>query len=387
MATTTAPLRDQTRLLAMSLAHFLNDGYVNYLPGVLPVLLSNLHIPLALVGSLVLVLQLTSFLQPLSGILADRFGGKAFALGGLALNAIAAALVGIAPNYGTLLLLLLLASLGSTLFHPQALAGARTLSQRAHGTGMSIFLVGGELGRGVWPVLAGLLVVALGLKGLLLLAIPGLLAVVGLARFLPSLPPQPSAGSPLRHVWRSSVLLLILYVGIRSLIAAGVSTFVPLIWHQAGGSLVGGASLVSVMLVIGILGNLAGGWLSDRWGRRPVLVASGVLSALSLIAYLEATGIALWLSLAVLGIAVFCTAPVTMLIGQDLFPENRSLGSGIALGVGSALGAVGVLLLGLIAAWLGLLAPVRLLIVMALISTPLAWWLTASSGAPSQLSR
>ncbi|MHB1434110.1 MAG: hypothetical protein ACYCVZ_18590, partial [Streptosporangiaceae bacterium] len=36
----------------------------------------------------------------------------------------------------------------------------------------------------------------------------------------------------------------------------------------------------------------------------------------------------------------------TVLIGQDIFPENRSMGSGIALGLANAIGAVLVLGIG-----------------------------------------
>ena len=47
-----------------------------------------------------------------------------------------------------------------------------------------------------------------------------------------------------------------------------------------------------------------------------------------------------------LGIALFSALPVSVLAGQDIFPENRSLGSGIALGLGNSLGALLLLAFG-----------------------------------------
>ncbi len=44
---------------------------------------------------------------------------------------------------------------------------------------------------------------------------------------------------------------------------------------------------------------------------------------------------------------MFLTASPTVLIGQDIFPENRSMGSGIALGLANGIGAFLVLALGL----------------------------------------
>ncbi|MST32128.1 hypothetical protein GHK86_05230 [Acidimicrobiaceae bacterium USS-CC1] len=40
------------------------------------------------------------------------------------------------------------------------------------------------------------------------------------------------------------------------------------------------------------------------------------------------------------------TMSPTILIGQDIFPENRSMGSGIALGLANGIGALLVLAIG-----------------------------------------
>jgi FSR family fosmidomycin resistance protein-like MFS transporter len=378
----TADRSSRPTLSVMAWAHFLNDGYVNYLPAVLPVLLGKLDIPLALVGSLILALQgLGSILQPFMGWGADRVGGRIFVLTGLGLSMLGASLIGLAPNYGLLLVLLLVAGLGNSLFHPQALASARTLAQGRAGLMMSIFLIGGEFGRGVWPSVAGLLVAGLGLHGLWLFAIPGVLTLVLLAWLAPSLQPQPRRAA--LTAWgeqRGAVLALVGFVGLRATAMFGVVTFVPLLWHERGGSLIGGASLISVMLVVGIVGNLAGGALADRIGRRPVLISSSLLSALFLAFFLFAHGLWLWVALGLLGVAVFATAAVTMLVGQDLFPESQSLGSGIALGVGNTLGAVVVFALGFASSQYGIDAVLWFIAGLSVLGLPLAWTLPERAG-------
>lgn len=367
----------QVELPALTWAHFLNDGYINYLPAILPVLLGQLNIPIALVGSLILALQgFGSILQPFIGRQADRIGGHKFILVGLSLSAIGASFIGLAPNYWVLIALLVVAGLGNALFHPQALASARSVSHNQAGLKMSVFLVGGELGRGVWPSVAGLLVMWLGLHSLWLFAIPGALTLLLLNRFTPQL--EAETPKKVQAAWssqRGPILSLISFVSLRGMVMFGVVTFVPLIWHDHGGSLIGGASLISVMLVVGILGNLIGGALADRIGRRPILVGSSILSAAFLLMYLYAQGFWLWISLGLLGIAVFSTAPVTMLIGQDLFPKSRSMGSGIALGVGNALGAIAVFGLGFVAASYGVQAPLWWLVGFALLGLPFAFLL------------
>ena len=73
--------------------------------------------------------------------------------------------------------------------------------------------------------------------------------------------------------------------------------------------------------------------------------------------FTQAAGVWLWLICAALGIVLFATLPLTILVAQDLLPENRSLGSGLALGLANALGAVGVMAVGPLAQWWDVRAP------------------------------
>jgi FSR family fosmidomycin resistance protein-like MFS transporter len=367
------------QLGALTWAHFLNDGYVNYLPAILPLLLSQFNIPIVLVGTLIFATQgIGSLMQPLTGLWADHRGGRGFVLAGLAMSAIGASLLGIAPNYPVLLLLLVVIGLGNSFFHPQALATTRSLTERHEAIHMSLFLVGGELGRGIWPGLAGLLVAWLGLHGLWVFAIPGALTIALLSIFAPSLNPRiETNGIGVTQPQHGKIFALVGFVGLRGMVSYGVATFTPILWHSQGGSLIGGASLISIMLIVGIFGNLSGGFLADRFSRRGVLMASSLLSALFLVYFLYSRGILLWFTLALLGVAVFSTAPITMLIGQDLFPSNRSLASGIALGIGNALGAAAVFGLGFVAGHFSLRAPFWWMAALALLGLPLAWMLTS----------
>ncbi len=340
-----APAR--RRLAALSWTHFLNDGAANYLPGVLPAVLLTLHAPVALAGTIMGTLLLGQSLQPLYGWLSDRVGGRTMIFVGITGTTVGGAAVGLAPGYGSLLLALLLIGLTNSMFHPQALAAVRGLSTGRDGAFMSVFLVGGELGRGVWPVLASLVVVHLGLGALWLLALPALLTLPLLHHYVPRLPARHPDSPPIawRH-HRRALLNVVTYSALRATMMFSLVTFVPLIWHRQGGSLVSGASLVSALLVTGIIGNVAGGHLADRFGRRPVLFAASSLSALLLALFLLSSGPWLWVLLGLIGIALFATLPVTILMGQDILPENRSLGAGLALGLANGCGALAVMALG-----------------------------------------
>jgi len=338
---------DAWRLLGLTWSHLLNDGAANYLPGVLPAVLVSLHDPVRMAGVLIAALTIGQALQPVTGWLADRLGGRTLVVAGLTISSACGGLFGEAHSTWLLVVLLLAVGVGNAMFHPQALAAVRSLAHDRHGLLMSAFLVGGELGRGVWPTVASLVVVHLGLGYLWVVGLPGLLTVPLLARAAPRLPAK--TGSRQRIQWRCHtrpLAVLVAYQSIRSLAIYALVTFIPILWHLHGGSLVSGASIITVMLVVGVVGNLYGGHAADKFGRLHVLVASSLATAVLIVPIIYVQGAWIWVMAAPLGIALFLTMSPSILIGQDIFPENRSMGSGIALGLANGIGALLVLAIG-----------------------------------------
>ncbi len=349
-----AGVSEASALPVLAFAHFLNDGYVNYVPGILPALIVADHIPLALAGSVVLALQgVTSLAQPLVGLWADRRGGRAFIWMGLALSAVGASAVGLAHHLPMLLGLLLLTGVGNTVFHPQALAAA-TSAGGGRGMRLSAFLVGAEVGRGLWPVAVGALVAWAGLRAVPLIALPALIAVPTLALRAPVLPAHAARGADHLRGRLAPAATLVGFSGLRAAAVFGLSTFAPILWTSRGGSLVGGASLLSAMLLVGVVGNLAGGWIADRFGHRlPLLLTS--LAGAALIPLLGlASGPWAFVVMGLSGVVLFAGFPLTMLAAHDLFPESRSMASGLVLGGGNAVGAFAVFALGPLAAAVGI---------------------------------
>lgn len=367
-------------LASMAWAHFLNDGGSNYLPAVLPVILIALHIRLALVGVVMSALLFGQALQPACGWFADRAGGTAFVIVGVTMSTVAGAMVGIAPGYYSLLGVLLLVGVGSALFHPQALAAVREMSTRRQGLYISTFLIGGELGRGLWPMAAAVMVDYFGLRGLLLLALPTILTLPLIKHELPKLRGRPSLPAHRAHLnanfW--PLAAVVGYSSTRAVVMYSLTTFLPLLWKEQGGSLVGGASLITTLLTVGVIGNLGGGHLSDHFSRKSVLGGATALSAGFLTLYLLTSGPVQWLILGALGIAIFSTFPLQILIAQDLLPDNRALGSGLALGFSNGIGAAAMIPLGPLAEHWSIPAVLWMSVGLTLIALVLALILPAT---------
>jgi FSR family fosmidomycin resistance protein-like MFS transporter len=216
---------------------------------------------------------------------------------------------------------------------------------------------------------AGWIVARGGLKDIWLMAVPLLLTWPWMARWVPKVPRKRQTGSPVnwsRHL--KPGLALTIFSGLRSGIIYGVSTFLPILWHDRGGSLVAAASLVTTFIGVGVAGNLGAGAVMDRFGKSVVLWGSTVLSLL-LVALLPLTsGAWLWPLVGLLGITIFASLPVTMLIGQDIFSENPAMGSGVALGLANGLGALLLPLWGLLADHVGISTAMWALAGMAALS-------------------
>ncbi|MES1950342.1 major facilitator superfamily transporter [Salinisphaera sp. S4-8] len=368
----------ERRLLGLSWSHFLNDGAATFLPGILPALLIQMQLSVSLAGTIMAALLVGQGLQPLVGLLGDRFGGRTFVVLGLLGSSAGGAMIGFVDTMPWLIAVLVLIGISNALFHPQALAGVRLLSHQRQGSAMSFFLVGGEIGRGVWPALASLVVVHIGMSYLWLLSIPALFTLPLLWRWAPSLPARQADTTPI--AWRrhaGPLGRLVLFCALRALIIFSVITFVPVLWSQAGGGLTAGASFITVLMVVGVIGNLGGGRLADSQPTRPILIGSMLVSSVLLVAFVVLHGLWLWLVLAALGIALFSTLPLTMLIAQDVLPENRSFGSGLALGLANAMGALAIIALGPVAEHFGAAAPLSLAAAAGLIAAVLAFWLPA----------
>lgn len=366
--------RKSAHLVLLSWAHFLNDGSANYLPGVLPAILLSLHEPIAWAGVLMTALLIGQTLQPFTGVLSDRYGGKAIFILGLLGSAVGGGLIGFSHTLWLLILFLFLIGIGNATFHPQALTLARNASKEGRqGIGMSFFLVGGELGRGVFPFLTSWIVVSIGLHNLWITAVPAIISVPFLFHNSPRLPAKKLDTAKIH--WRShlrGMTYLISFTSLRSVMMYGVVTFIPLLWHERGGSLLAGASIITTTLVVGIIGNLAGGHLADRFGLKIPLVLSSLLTALLIPVMTVSSGFWLWIAAGLIGIILFSSLPLTLLIGQDLFPENRSLGSGIALGLANGIGALLMLAVTPLVSHFGLVHTLDVIAGLGLIGTLIA---------------
>jgi len=367
--------------MLVTLAHWINDTYQAFLAPLLPVLIEKFSLTKSEAGLLSVCFQIPSLTQPFVGYLADRIGMRYFVILSPAIAAVLMSLLGVAPSYGVLVLLLLATGLSTASIHSVGPVMIGRASGTSLGRGLGFWMVGGELGRAVGPILVVSAVSLLGLGGLPWLMIGGVLTSVLLYARLHDIPvhmssAQKEAARDWARALRAMRPLLLPLVPImlaRGLMLTALTVFLPVFLHEGGSSLwLAGASL-SILEGAGVVGAFSGGALSDRFGRRRIILISLSATPLLMMAFLSTDGWLRFPLLVLMGAPAFALTPVLMAMVQETFPDNRALANGAYMAVGFSLRAVATLLMGMIGDLIGLrtgfwIAAVAPLVVLPLVA-------------------
>ena len=136
-------------VLTIASGHFVHDSYSAFVAPLLPLIREKLAVDYAAIGSLAIFSQMPSLLQPFIGHAADRISLRYFIILAPATTATLCGLLGLANSYTLLAMLLFVIGVSMAIFHAPAPAMVGRISGDRLGTGMSIFMAAGELGRTV----------------------------------------------------------------------------------------------------------------------------------------------------------------------------------------------------------------------------------------------
>jgi MFS transporter, FSR family, fosmidomycin resistance protein len=351
---------DRRSLGLLGVGHLCVDLCQGAVPALLPFLATERGYSYAALGALVLFSTVgSSIIQPLFGLLSDRFARPALMPAGLALAGTGIALAGPAPTYALTAVAVTVSGVGVAAFHPEGAKFAGLASRERRGRGMSLFSVGGNAGFALGPLLTTPLVLVFGLAGTLALAVFPFGAALLIARRLARLRQLEEArdGSRVgggRDDWGAFGRLGGM-IALRSGVYFGLQAFIPayFVVELGTGEAAGNAAL-TLMLAAGAVGTLVGGVLVDRFGARAVLVGTQALLLPLLVVLPFAGAGGATVLLALIGFVTIASFSVTIVLGQAYLSSRVGLASGITLGLAIGLGGVAATGLGLVADAAGL---------------------------------
>ncbi len=342
-----------SRVWSLSLAHFVTDLYSPVLTAILPLLVMNFGYSYLLAGFLVTAYNLTSSMtQPVIGWIFDRRGKAIHVSVSLLISAIFISAIGLTTVYPIILGFAILAALGHATFHPSGLAQVGAECRDCNrGRLMSYFVIGGNLGYALAPLLVGVAIGWFGLTGLVLFIFPGTIMAY-LARGIPSQTmtvPRSGEGSRTPLLPVIPIVILVLGAALRAWAIFASISYIPPLLIQRGLDLVTATGLVTLMLLAGVVGQVMGGVLSDRYGRKEYSILGMTLSIPVFLIFISTNGIVSYIALLLFGLTLWSTFAVTVAVAQEMMPHNVGLASGLVLGLAVGGGGIGVAVTGALA--------------------------------------
>ncbi|HAF62497.1 MAG TPA: hypothetical protein DCK95_09245 [Anaerolineaceae bacterium] len=357
-ATTEKYLPKQSKLwqaAMLSSSHFLNDIFTSILSPLLPLLIVNFSLSKFEAGMLAALVSWPSITQPIFGRLADKVNLQQYIFLFPFITATFMSLVGVAPNTAMLSLFLLLAGLSSACFHAVAAPIAGKTSGRSSGKGLSLWMIGGELGFTLGPILIIAFINGFSLQKTPLLiplaAVAAAFLYFRLNRVDAIKNHTPAIQGSFKKTFKTitPMLVPIIFVAAsRALLQSATNVYIPTYLTEKGANLWLAGTALSLVMGGSIVGTILGGIYKDKIGGKPVLLVSLVGSSIFFFMFLFTTNGLQIAAILLTGFFSGMYLPVALSMVQEYSPQNRSFANGTYLAFLFSIGALSNMVLGLL---------------------------------------
>lgn len=349
--------------LTISIAHLLHDIYSSFLAPLLPLLITKLGISYSMASFLSVAQRLPSVLNPLVGFIADKMKVRYLLIIAPAVTSVCMSLVGLAPNYTVLLILLLVMGFSSTLFHVPTPVMMKKISGNKTGLGMSMYMVGGELARTLGPIAILGAVSLWGLEGTYKLIPFGIIvSVILYVRFrnvnisqdIKSSAKKTGIGKIFKS-YRTIFLLIAGIVFFRSLMKGAITIFLPTYLNFKGESLWFSGAALSIFQLAGAGGTLLAGPIADKLGRGKLLIGVTIITPVLMVlfVFIQVSWVLLPL-LILVGLFLLASTPVLLSMVNDLKSDRPVFINSIYMFINFALSSLTILMVGFLSDWINL---------------------------------
>ena len=365
MSTETAPsFRSDSRgafrpVFYITAAHMALDFYMVLTPPLWAFFQGHYNLTVAQFAYLPTVIVFCgSITQPFMGYFSDGRDRMALVALGLFVTGIFVSCIGFAPTAYILAVFLIIASFGSSLFHPTAGGLVTALTPHRANLSMAIFLTGGTLGMALASITGTQIVERYGIQYLWLIAIPVLFLapfILWQSRKVPVHERRATAGkidfSILRATQTRPLWTLFAISVLRSVIHTGFVSFTAILGASRGWTTSEIGWVFSGYLLSSTLGRITGGYLADRMSQRKLLAFSCASSAIFHAGFCLTDGYVSLIAFFVAGYLFDLGITTNISLAQRALPHNTSTATGLVMGFSWSMAGLAMIGVGSLAEW------------------------------------
>ena len=334
-----------------------HDTFTAFLAPILPILTSALGMSYSMAAFLSVVQRIPSLLNPFIGLIADKVSVRYFIILTPLLSSILMSLLGLAPSYLILVVMLFFVGISSVLFHVPAPAMIKRLSGNKLGRGMSFYMLGGELARtlgpltilgaiSLWGIDGTYRLIGFGLAASLLLYLK-----IGKIKISDEFKNRKIILTPKGALKKNIPFFagISLFILFRNFMKGSLTTFLPLFFASKGESLWAGGIALTVIQLSGAVGTFVSGPVCDSIGERKTLLIASIFAPIFMFLFMISDGYIAIAFLIPIGILMFSTSPVMLALVQNVGVEHPSFFNGIYMTLSFGIGSLTLLAVG----WMG----------------------------------
>jgi FSR family fosmidomycin resistance protein-like MFS transporter len=277
-----------------------------------------------------------------------------------AVTTVAMSFIGVAPTYTILVILIFVSGISSTLFHVPSPVMVKKISGERTGMGMSFYMLGGELARTLGPLVVVAAVEQWGLKGTLRLIPFGLIAsfILYLKLHKISISEEIKTEKPdYLKIFRRFLPVFLTLAGItffRGAMKSSLTLYLPVYLTGKGMELWGAGISLSVLQLAAAGGTFLSGSISDKIGRRKMLIIVTVLSPLLMILFINSSGVYSVILLILMGVFLVGPESVNLAVIHNLDTKHLPFVNGVYMTINFFINSIMTLAVGGLSDWIGM---------------------------------
>ena len=351
-------------MIAIAIAHLINDTMQSVIPAMFPILKSELGLTFTQIGLISFVLNMfASALQPIVGFVSDK-KPMPYALPiGMISSFIGISILAFTTQYWVILIAVLFLGFGSAIFHPEGSRVSFMAAGSKRGLAQSIYQVGGNSGQALAPLISAYILDIFGQRGAAFVLIAttfGILILSKIAGWYKKQLEQERLAKNKRILVSSlppltkkqvgvALTLLFTIIFARSFYTTNITSFyVFYLMDHYDVSLRIGQILIFTFMAFGVVGTFFGGSLSDRIGRKNVILLSVVVPMPFCLALPYVPLWAATIFLVIIGTLIMISFSVTVVYAQELVPTKIGTMAGLTTGFAFGMGAIGAIVIGVL---------------------------------------